>query len=182
MDPETTAIMLIDLHREYFEEDRPWYVPDSDPVREQCGRMLDAARETETTVIHARHVSRGRDAAVFGWGSEYIEIIDDVEIRDDEHLITKTTPSCFPDTRLSDILQRNGIETVVCTGLLSFICVDTTARDAAARGYETKYVEDATTAFPLEGYEPEEITDTVATIQELVFSDVVGTDAVVDQL
>lgn len=132
-------------------------------------------------MIHARHVSRGRDATVFGWDSEYIDIIDDVEIQDDEHLVTKTTSSCFPDMRLSDILQRNGIETMVCTGLLSFSCVDTTARDAAARGYETKYVEDATAAFPLDGYDPEEITETVATIQDLVFSDVVGTDGIVNQ-
>lgn len=181
MDPETTAVIVIDLQREYFEEDRPWYVPDSERVRGQCQRILDAARDTPATVVHARHVSRGRDAAVFDWGSEYIDIIDEVAVQEDEHLITKTTPSCFPDTRLSDILRRNGIETVVCTGLLSFICVDTTARDAAARGYETKYVEDATAAFPLEGDKPEEITETVATVQDLVFSDVVGTDDVVDQ-
>lgn len=182
MEPATTAVIVIDLQREYFEADRPWYVPDSDRVLERCQRILDAARETDATVVHARHVSRAEDSPVFGWGSEYLEIVDDVEIREDEHLLTKTTPSCFQDTRLSDILRRNGIETVVCTGLLSFVCVDTTARDAAGRGYETLYVEDATAAFPMGEYDPAEITETVATIQDLVFSEVVDADAVVDSL
>jgi len=66
MDPETTAVIVIDLQREHFEEDRPWYVPDSDRVPDQCRRILDAALETEATVVHARDVSRARDAAVFG--------------------------------------------------------------------------------------------------------------------
>lgn len=181
MDPSTTAVLIIDLQEEYYDEERPWYVPDGDRVLDRCQALLGAARNTDSTVVHARHVSRSAEASVFGWGSEHISVIDDVEIRDDEHLITKTTPGCFQDTRLDDILARNGIETVVCAGLLSFVCVDTTAREASARGYNSVYVRDATAGIQVGDYEPEELTETVATVQDLIFSDVVGTDAVVDR-
>lgn len=182
MEPSNTAVLIIDLQEEYFDESRPWYVPESERVLDRCQALLGAARDTGATVVHARHVSRSAEASVFGWGSEHISVIDDVEIRDDEHLITKTTPGCFQDTRLDDILARNGIETVVCAGLLSFVCVDTTAREASARGYDSVYVRDATAGIQIGEYGPEEITDTVATVQDLIFSDVVGTDSVVEQL
>jgi len=182
MEPATTAVLVIDLQEEYYDENRPWYVPDGDRVLDRCLSLLEAARATDATVVHARHVSRSKEASVFGWGSEYTSVIDDITIRDDEHLITKTTPGCFQDTRLDDILARNGIETVVCAGLLSFVCVDTTAREASARGYNSVYVRDATAGIQVGDYGPEEITDTVATVQDLIFSEVVETDSVVEQL
>jgi nicotinamidase-related amidase len=179
---DNTAVIVIDLQREYFEEDRPWYVPDCDRVLENCQRILDAAREAGATVVHARHVQPTEDSPVFAWGSEYTEIVDDIDIRDDEYLVTKTTPNCFQDTRLDDILARNGTENVVSTGLLSAICVDTTARDADARGYNSYYVKDATSMFPVDGTDPAEVTEIIATVQATIFSDVLSTDDAIDEL
>ncbi len=182
MKDSKTAVIVIDLQEEYFDEDRPWYVPNGDRVLENCQRILERARELDVTVVHARHVQPTRDAPVFAWGTEHSKIIDDIDIRDDEYLLTKTKPSCFQDTRLEAILKRNGIENVVCTGLLSFVCVDTTAREADARGYDATYVTDATAAFPIDGMDPEALTETIATIHDAIFSDVVETRDVVDRL
>jgi nicotinamidase-related amidase len=179
---ENTAVVVIDLQEEYFDEDRPWYVPDCDHVLDNCKRILDVARETDATVVHARHVQPTEDSPVFAWGSEYIDIIDDVDIQDDEYLVTKTKPSCFQDTRLDDILTRNGVETVVSTGLLSAICVDTTAREAHARGYDSYYVKDATSTFPIDGRDPGEITDTIAAVHDAIFSEVTTTEEIAVQL
>ncbi|ELY51068.1 cysteine hydrolase family protein [Natronorubrum bangense] len=179
---ENTAVVVIDLQKEYFVEDRPWYVPNGERVLENCQRLLDIARETDATVVHARHVQPSRDAPVFAWGSEYTEIIDEIDIRDDDHLVTKTKPSCFQDTRLADILVRNGIENVVSIGLLSAICVDTTAREADARGYDSHYVTDATSTFPIGDNDPAKITDTIAAVHDTIFSNVTTTDEIVDRL
>ncbi len=179
---ENTAVVVIDLQKEYFIEDRPWYVPDGERVLENCQRLLNIARETDATVVHARHVQPSRDAPVFAWGSEYTKIVDEIDVREDEHLVTKTKPSCFQDTRLADILVRNDIENVVSIGLLSAICVDTTAREADARGYDSHYVTDATSTFPIGDNDPAEITDTIAAVHDTIFSNVTTTDDIVDRL
>jgi len=179
---EKTAVIVIDLQREYFEEHRPWYVPDSERVFDNCQRILNAARDSEATVLHARHVQPSEESPVFGWGSEYTEIINDIDIQENEYLITKTKPSCFQDTRLNDILARNGIENVVSTGLLSAICVDTTAREVHARGYNSYYIKDATSMFPVNGADPDEITDTIATVHDTIFSEVTSTEEITSRL
>ena len=177
-----TALIVIDLQEEYYDEGRPWYVPDGPRVLENTKRLLEAARDSGAEVVHVRHVNPDPDAEVFALGSEYTEIIDEVDVRDGEPLITKTKPGSFQNTELDSILTRRGVENVVLCGLLSFICVDTTAREADARGYNPLYVRDATAAFPAAGYDPEELTEMVAAIQDVMFSEVVTTDEAAERL
>ncbi|MEU3623578.1 isochorismatase [Amycolatopsis coloradensis] len=50
-------------------------------------------------------------------------------------VVEKNKDSGFYETKLHDLLQAEGVETVVVTGLQTQICVQTTAADAFFRGY-----------------------------------------------
>lgn len=58
-------------------------------------------------------------------------------------IIPKTTYDAFIHTRLEDVLRGKEIQRVVVCGVMTDCCVDTTARGAFNRGFETWVVEDA---------------------------------------
>ena len=60
-----------------------------------------------------------------------------------ESIIDKTTFSAFTSTELDKKLKKIGVDSLVFTGLATSQCVDTTARDAADRGYSIIHIEDA---------------------------------------
>lgn len=61
-----------------------------------------------------------------------------------ELVINKTSRSAFNSTSIERVLRNMGIRTLIVAGVTTSSCVDTTARDAADRGFQTVVVEDAT--------------------------------------
>ncbi len=60
-----------------------------------------------------------------------------------ELVINKTSFSAFNSTGIDSTLRNMGIEYLVITGTATNVCVETTARDAADKGYRAIIVEDA---------------------------------------
>ncbi|MDQ0317437.1 cysteine hydrolase family protein [Amorphus orientalis] len=61
----------------------------------------------------------------------------------DETVVRKTTNGAFNGSEFDATLQRMGITSLVITGCVTSACVETTARDAADRGYDCVLVSDA---------------------------------------
>ena len=59
------------------------------------------------------------------------------------------TPVCTASysTMLDQTLRNMGVESLIVSGVTTDVCVETTARDAADRGFQVIIVEDACTAF-----------------------------------
>lgn len=66
---------------------------------------------------------------------------------DGELVVEKNTSSAFNSTGIEWLLRNMGIETLVIAGMATEMCVETTARDAADRGFDVIVVEDATATF-----------------------------------
>ena len=84
--------------------------------------------------IHARQVARGIEKAycVSGtWGAEFYGVSPE----DGDLTIEKHRHSAFAGTGLDQILRDRGIRTVVVAGVQTHVCVESTLRDASARGY-----------------------------------------------
>lgn len=58
-------------------------------------------------------------------------------------IIGKNTYDAFINTNLADVLKEEGTERLVVCGVMTDCCVDTTARSAFNRGFETWMVKDA---------------------------------------
>ena len=76
-------------------------------------------------------------------GSREHEIVDELKPRPGEHVLRKTTIGAFASTGIDSLLRALGSEQLYLTGVSTNMCVETTAREAADRGYQVTLVEDA---------------------------------------
>jgi nicotinamidase-related amidase len=60
-----------------------------------------------------------------------------------ETVIRKTTQGAFNGSEIQNVLDRAGIRNLVFAGVVTSCCVETTARDAADRGFGCMLVSDA---------------------------------------
>jgi nicotinamidase-related amidase len=76
-----------------------------------------------------------------------------LEPRPGELVVNKTTYGTFTSTGLDHALRSLGITSLVVGGVVTNVCVETTARDAADRGYEVVLLDDGCAAFSPEAHE-----------------------------
>ncbi|WP_406249053.1 cysteine hydrolase family protein [Microbacterium sp. M] len=124
--------------------------------------QLDPVGRAEGTALAPRLVADTAD----------IEIVDELAPIAGDIVIDKSRPSAFYGTRLEPLLTARGIRSVVICGVTTNICVETTARDAAQRGYRTYVIEDAVGEAELSRhwhalYTIEFIFGTVATVEDV---------------
>jgi biuret amidohydrolase len=104
------------------------------PVLEDGGDMLAVRRGNVTDGIRSMFHHQGTFTA---------GILEELAPRDGELVINKTSRSAFNSTAIERVLRNLGIESLVVVGVTTSSCVDTTARDAADRGFLVALVEDA---------------------------------------
>ena len=76
-------------------------------------------------------------------GEPMAEVVPAIRPRPEHAVFDKTTFSGFTTSEFGNWLQACGIRSLICTGLATSQCVETTARDAADRGMEVILIEDA---------------------------------------
>ena len=93
-----------------------------------------------------------------------------------EIVINKTTLGAFSSTNLDSILWSRGIRYLLFTGVSTNMCVETTARDAADRGFRCVLIDDGCGASSPEYHEA-----TMVTFQRL-FGKVQNSEDVMEEL
>jgi nicotinamidase-related amidase len=102
-------------------------------------------------VVHVVHESRRPNPTTFAPGSPALEIHPAVRPVAGEPVVTKHLPGSFTNTGLEEHLHRHGIEQVIISGFMTQMCCDTTAREAAHRGFKVLMTADAMAAMPVKG-------------------------------
>lgn len=69
-----------------------------------------------------------------------------------EVVIDKTRNSAFFKTELEDLLRSRGVNQLLCTGVASNVCVESTVRDGVAMDYYCKTLSDATATLTMEDH------------------------------
>ena len=131
-------------------------------------RLVEAFRRARRPVIFTRHGPLTRDRrdmiarrrrrdsdsldatnvpTLWPRGSVEHEVIAALAPATDELVIDKNTSSAFNSTGIEWLLRNQEIETLVFVGMATDMCVETTARDAADRGFNAVIVEDASATF-----------------------------------
>jgi biuret amidohydrolase len=80
---------------------------------------------------------------IFWRGNPLYAIRAEFAPRDGDLVVHKKTFGAFNSSNLDEVLQDHGIDTLVICGISTNCCVETTARDAADRGYGVVIVDDA---------------------------------------
>ena len=86
-------------------------------------------------------------------GSPEREVPGELAPTGDDIVIEKSTPNLFLGTNVELILRNRGIQTLVFTGIATESGVETSARDAGARGFYPVIVSDAVSSMDREAHE-----------------------------
>ena len=138
------ALIVIDVQNEYFDGAFPITYPAPEESLANIGRAMDEATAAQIPVIVVQHGETDPESPIFRKGSPAWELRPEIDRRARSHLVEKTLPGSFTETPLGDILESAGIETIAITGYMTHMCVDTTSRQAAHRGYSVEILSDAT--------------------------------------
>ncbi len=108
---------------------------DHQDLRDFPPRLRDAVRSLE---------ARSGVPDMFWSGNPAYEIRRELAPRAGELIVQKQTFGAFNSVDLEPILRERGIDALVMTGITTNCCVETTARDAADRGFAVAIVAEAT--------------------------------------
>jgi nicotinamidase-related amidase len=139
-----SIVVVIDAQREYVDGRMP--LPDIDPAVESIARILAAAREAGTPIVHVAHQGRPGGTFAPGEGGVIIERVAPIE---GESVVGKRFPNAFADTELGDVLAGHPDRSLVLCGFMTHMCVSSTARAALDRGLDTTVIADACATRPL---------------------------------
>jgi nicotinamidase-related amidase len=139
----TTALLLIDIQKDYFPGGRmELFGPLEAAAR--AAALLRFFRQNKFPVVHIAHESVRPGATFFLPGTEGREIHPLVEPAERELVITKNFPNSFRDTGLLEHLRRLGVSSLVISGMMTHMCVDATTRAAVDLGFYCRLIHDAT--------------------------------------
>ena len=205
LDPPTTALLVIDMQyasgsrthglgrllQEQGREESGRYRFDriEQTVVPNIRRLLDFFRRHGLAVIYLTvgselpdysdlppHMRGFAIATGNTRGNRAHEILDELRPEPGEPVINKTTAGAFNSTGIDALLRTRGLEHLVITGISTNSCVETTARDAADRGYRCVLVDDGCGAAREEFHQA-----TLASFRRL-FGRVATTDEVLREL
>jgi nicotinamidase-related amidase len=207
LDPERTALVIIDMQRDFLEPGGFGEALGNDVSQLRgaiapIGAVLAAFRQAGLLVIHTREghrpdlsdlnaakYRRGRgttrigDAGPMGRilvrGAEGHGIIAELAPAPGEPVIDKPGKGAFYATDLETILRGRGITQLILAGVTTEVCVHTTLREANDRGFECLVLEDGTASYFPEFHRA---ALAMACAQDGIFGWVAPSNAVIDAL
>jgi nicotinamidase-related amidase len=148
-----------------------------DSTRSAITSLLDTYRAANAPVIHIWHKTPS-GAPVFTPDTPLAQIFDVLKPLDNEAVISKLHPGSFTGTDLQEVIEKTGRSKLALVGYMAHVCVSTTARQAAERGYDVLLVREAIGDRDIPGIKAAELVDTVLKELADAFGTVVGIDEV----
>ncbi len=148
----TTALILVDVIKDFFHPQGSNYHPQYLPILASIRRILEAARGEGIAIVHAMEGHPPGHEQDFEWrklphhcllGSFEAEPAEGIEILDGEYEVRKRRYSAFMATDLDLLLRERGVKRVIIVGVKTHVCVRATAQDAFGLGYEVTVVREA---------------------------------------
>jgi nicotinamidase-related amidase len=153
LDLAKSALAVIDMQCYFLEEDADAYLGAPKRLVTNVLELVGAFRGAAKPIVFTRHAhAKGSDTGEMGrwwdgklpWeGDRQSDLIDDLEPSSGERIITKVRYSAFEGTDLDAWLRERSVDTLVVCGVMTNLCVETTARHAFMKDIQPVIVEDA---------------------------------------
>jgi len=140
---ENTALLIIDVQNDYFPGGK-MTLEKAEQAVQNIRKVLNHFRENHLPVIHIRHISTNDGATFFLPDTDGVKINNWVLPQENEKIITKHFPNSFRETDLMNYLQSKKIKSLVITGMMTDVCVESTTRAAFDFGFSNTVIGDAT--------------------------------------
>ncbi|WP_417431084.1 cysteine hydrolase family protein [Kiloniella sp.] len=147
-----SALLLIDIQNDYFPSfsGSKMPLPAMDKAIVNANKLLMAARDSNTPIIHVKHVMTSDTAPFFRPRTLGAELHESVRPITGEAIIEKTKPNSFLNTGLEDYIRNRKIEHLTICGAMSQMCIDATVRAAVDLGFKVTVACDACAAANIE--------------------------------
>ncbi|MHB9287156.1 cysteine hydrolase family protein [Halobacteriales archaeon Cl-PHB] len=155
LDPETTAVVVVDMQNGFCHPDGSLYAPGSEAAIDPCHSLVEQATEAGASLVFTRDVhppEQFEDAHYYDefdqWGEHVLEgsweaeVVEDLPVDDADLVVEKHTYDAFHQTQLEGWLESHQIDDLVFCGTLANVCVLHTAGSAGLRDYRPILVED----------------------------------------
>jgi ureidoacrylate peracid hydrolase len=171
--PAQTALAVIDMQNFYMADNAQAYCAPALEIVPTINRLVGEFRRFGAKIIWVRNVT---DTECFkSWNTHYgrmkKEVVDGrkrelakdsegfklwpaLDAREGDLRVNKTRYSAFIEgaSNMEHVLETYGIDTLVFCGIVTNVCVESTARDAMMMNYRTLIVEDACAANSQSGH------------------------------
>jgi len=163
LDPAKAAILVVDVQNDFCHPAGSAGKAGADTSAAQAmiprlQALLDAAREVGTKVIFIQtiHTDETDSEAWIGrhdvprltcrkdtWGAEFTTVAPLAN----EPVVNKHRYSAFVNTRLDSVLRTLKVESIICTGVATNVCVESTARHGFMLDYHLVFVGDCSAGY-----------------------------------
>ena len=160
------ALVVVDVQNGFCHPDGSLYAPGSEAAIDPVAALVDRAHEADVQVVFTRDVhppEQFDDAHYYDefdqWGEHVLEgtweaeIVDELPVTADDHIVQKHTYDAFYNTELEGWLNARGIHDLVICGTLANVCVLHTGGSAGVRDFRPILVEDCIGALEDEHHE-----------------------------
>lgn len=138
-----TAFVVIDIQNDYF-PGGALPLHQVEEAAQNAGAALAHARKTGLPVIVVQHLALDPAASFFRPNTVGAAIHPDFQPQAPEEHLVKHHANAFRATNLQERLASMGIDSLVISGMMTHMCIDSTVRAAADSGYHVTLLEDAT--------------------------------------
>jgi nicotinamidase-related amidase len=134
------ALLIIDVQKGLFEKNIPIY-----KAEEMLGNICQLAAQAHQVgvpVIYVQHTNSTMPQDSGGW-----KLHPRMQPLDSDYILQKQRGSAFEKTSLNELLNSQGVQELIITGLVTHGCVKATCLDAVKLGYAVTLVSDANSNF-----------------------------------
>ena len=141
-----SALLVVDM-QEYF-------APLCEPIVETVNWAIGTCRTRGIAVFFTQHghAEPRRDGGMLGkwWGDLIVEgsaehrLLGELQVAAQDPVVAKRRYDAFFGTELQSVLQQRGIRDLCVAGVMTNLCVETTARAAFVRDYRVRVLLDGT--------------------------------------
>jgi nicotinamidase-related amidase len=144
----TRALIVIDVQESFRARAAEWAEINNPKIADQVGRLVALARDAGDLVVWVLHSEPG-SGGVFDPVLGQVRLLEELERRDGEPLVHKTSHNAFTTTNLQQQLTEHGVTELLTCGIRTEQCVETTTRVGSDLGYQVTFVPDATATHPI---------------------------------
>lgn len=155
IDKNRCALAVVDMQNYFQNEESRAFVPAAPNVLPKVLKLVESAQKIGLPIYLTKHIDSLEENSMKRWWRGRLEESDPLseivpELRGKGETIRKFSYDAFYETDLFDIMSESKIRQIVFVGVMTNLCVETSARSAFARGFDAFIVSDATAAYNLE--------------------------------
>lgn len=175
----STALLVIDIQDSFKISAERWASRSNLAFEEKVTKLIATFREASLPIYFVLHNDSDPGFRV---GDPEVRLMDFLDKRDTDPLLTKNTRNAFTSTDLHQRLQASGVGKVVVCGISTEQCCETTTRVAADLGYEVDFVTEATATFPIGTLSTDAIIERTEAVLRGRFARIVTVDQVAEEM